>query len=154
MRRSAHLEQVVLIVLGDGEKRESFEREARALLGDRLHMPGFVNQSQLGPYFVASDVFVMPSRRETWGLVVNEAMQFGLPVISGSHVGSHQDLVVEGETGMVFESENAADLVRCIDALVSQPEKTREMGEAAHRHVGLYSTEASARGILQAIGVA
>ncbi|MBW2274773.1 MAG: glycosyltransferase, partial [Deltaproteobacteria bacterium] len=84
LKRSAHPEKVVLIVLGEGEEREAFEREARALLGDRLLMPGFVNQSQLGPYFVAADVFVMPSLLETWGLVVDEAMHFGLPVVTGS----------------------------------------------------------------------
>jgi len=77
-------------------------------------MPGFVSQSQLGPYFVAADVFVMPSLLETWGLVVDEAMHFGLPVVTGSMVGSHQDLIVDA----------------------------------------LYSTEASARGILEALGLA
>jgi len=117
-------------------------------------MPGFVSQSQLGPYFVAADVFVMPSLLETWGLVVDEAMHFGLPVVTGSMVGSHQDLIVEGETGMVFESGDAGDMARCIDAVVSQPAKTREMGEAARRRVALYSTEASARGILEALGLA
>jgi glycosyltransferase involved in cell wall biosynthesis len=86
LRHVPQRERIALVIVGDGELKEQVEREGRSVLGDRLKMPGFVNQSQIGKYFLASDVFALPSHHETWGLVVNEAMQFGLPVIVSDHV--------------------------------------------------------------------
>ena len=146
-------DRIALLIVGDGELRQRVEATARALLGDRLHMPGFVNQSQLGRYYAAADALVLPSDYETWGLVVNEAMQFGLPAVVSSKVGCHRDLVLEDQTGMVFEQGNAAALARCLERLCQQPGLTARLGERARAHVASYSTEASAAGIRRALGI-
>src|SRR5205814_1609538 len=86
-------DRVTFIVLGDGPDRAWIEREGKKLLGDSFLLAGFKNQSELAPYFKAADVFVLPSLYETWGLVVNEAMHFGLPVIVSDAVGCAADLV-------------------------------------------------------------
>ena len=107
------LSRVHLLVLGDGEQRAELVAQATAILGNRLHMAGFVNQSELGRWYAAADCLVLPSRQgagETWGLVVNEALQFGLPAIVSAGVGCHRDLVIENETGNVFADSSAAEL--------------------------------------------
>ena len=145
-------EKLTLIMLGDGELRPEIEARALKVLGGRVIIPGFVNQTQLGRYFRAADVFVLPSVYETWGLVVNEAMHFRLPAIVSSGVGCAPDLIRDGETGRVFAVGDARELAECLDAFVHSPERAGIMGGVAGEHIRRYSTEASTAGILQALG--
>jgi glycosyltransferase involved in cell wall biosynthesis len=101
----------------------------------------------------AADVLVLPSVYETWGLVVNEAMHFRLPAIANSGVGSATDLIRDGETGRVFSVGDAKELADRLEAFLPAPERAREMGAAAGDHIRRYSTEASATGITQALGL-
>jgi glycosyltransferase involved in cell wall biosynthesis len=83
-----------LVALGDGPLRGAFQPAAEALLPGRCRFLGFRNQSELGSCYAMADVLVFPSRQgETWGLVVNEALQFGLAVIASDHVGCARDLL-------------------------------------------------------------
>jgi glycosyltransferase involved in cell wall biosynthesis len=140
-----------LIAMGDGVLRQSFEHEARALLGDRFIAPGFVNQSRLAEFFLAADAFVMPSTFETWGLVVNEAMHFGLPVISSDRVGCHADLVRDDRTGYVYRSDDSEQLAARMRLLMQSEQRCREMGQAARAHIERYSIAHSVAGILRAL---
>ncbi len=146
------LGDVELLVLGDGALREEVLSRGRRVLGDRFHAAGFVNQSELGPYFAAADALVLPSSYETWGLVVNEAMYFGLPSIVSDRVGCRPDLVRPGETGFVFRSGDAPGLTRAIQQMLDDRNQTREMGQRARALVRSYSTEAARDGILRATG--
>lgn len=151
--RLANRERLTLIMLGDGELRPEIETRAREILGGRAVIPGFVNQTHLGRYFRAADVLVLPSVYETWGLVVNEAMHFRLPAIASSGVGCAADLIRDGETGRVFSVGDAKELADRLEAFLHAPERAREMGAAAGEHIRRYSTEASATGITQALGL-
>jgi glycosyltransferase involved in cell wall biosynthesis len=87
-----------LAIVGDGEERQRLEQQAA---GDPdIRFLGFRNQTELPRYFDLCDVFVLPSRHEPWGLVVNEAMNAGRAVVVSDDVGCQQDLVREGETGL------------------------------------------------------
>jgi glycosyltransferase involved in cell wall biosynthesis len=122
----ARLEPVVrarihLLVAGDGELREVLAAAGREHLGDRLHLFGFLNQTEIGRVYACGDVLVLPSQRgagETWGLVVNEAMQFGLFPLVSDGVGCAHDLVV-GDGGEVFESGSAEQLEKAIRIAVA-----------------------------------
>jgi glycosyltransferase involved in cell wall biosynthesis len=153
IRAHRHRDRVVLIALGDGELRDEFVPAARALLGDRFIFPGFVNQSQLGRYFRAADALVMPSRHETWGLVVNEAMHYGLPVIVTDQTGCHHDLVLPERTGLVIPRDDATALARAMEWLSDEPARARAMGTAAGRHIEGYTVAQSARGVFAALGL-
>ena len=79
-------------------------------------LAGFLNQSELPRAFACADAFVLFSRYgETWGVVVNEAMNFGLPVLVSDKVGSGTDLVQESRNGYVVPAEDV-DLIRSQDA--------------------------------------
>lgn len=140
-------ERVWVIMLGDGEQRAAVTKQAHGLLGNRALLLGFVNQRHLGSYFRAADVFVLPSMYETWGLVVNEGMQFSLPPLVSSGVGCHPDLVIPGQTGYVFPVGDAAALARDLQRFLDQPALAERLGRAARKRVGLYSSRASVRGV-------
>jgi len=81
-----------LIFLGSGELEKSLQAKAAPFPG-RIHFAGFINQSEIAPFYLAADILVLPSRRagETWGLVVNEALQAGCAVIVTDAVGCHRE---------------------------------------------------------------
>ncbi len=107
----ADLKGSILVLVGEGEmKAPNLEYVSNAGIKNIL-LPGFVNQSRLPLYYKAADVFVLPSGAgETWGLVVNEAMNFSLPVIVSSLAGCSADLVRPGENGYVYDCGNIVQL--------------------------------------------
>jgi len=142
---------VRLRVAGSGEMTSQLKARCDAL-NVPAHFTGFLNQTEMWRAYVGADVFVLPStNRETWGLVVNEAMLFGLPAIVSDEVGCGPDLVVEGETGWIF-SGGLDGLVDCMRGAVAQRIRLRPMGQAARERVRQnYSMEVATYGLLQAI---
>jgi glycosyltransferase involved in cell wall biosynthesis len=143
--------RITLILLGDGPERAELETAGRSILGDRLQITGFVNQSQIGKYYAAADLFVLPSQFETWGLVVNEAMQFGLPVIVSDRVGCRHDVVLEGITGFSFEVGNSAQLAERLQLFLADRRLGPRIGDAAALHIQKYSIKNAAAGIAEAV---
>ena len=119
-----------LLVLGEGALREWFSRESERLLGGRCRFAGFVNQGELGRWYATADALVFPSRQgETWGLVVNEALQFGLALLVSDHAGSARDLVAgrwpPPPGSCVFPSGDAAALAAAIRHLLAAEGSSR-----------------------------
>jgi len=102
--------EMALCLVGDGNLKETLERQAASLGCENVLFAGYVGFPQNVEYYKMADVFVLPSLHEPWGLVVNEAMIMGLPVIASSKVGCRKDLVVEGKNGFVFEDGNVEEL--------------------------------------------
>jgi len=151
--RLSDRENMALIVLGDGPLKDRVVQRGRAILGPRFLFQGFVNQSHLGQYFLAADAFVLPSNFETWGLVVNEAMQFGLPVVVSHMVGCGRDLVPENRTGFVFPSGDSEALGDCLRKLAEDRQLARRMGRQSRQVISAYTVEAAVDGILKAVGI-
>ena len=97
-----------LIIVGDGSLRAELEKQAEVI--DDVIFAGYTVFPEIVKYYKTADVFVLPSSYEPWGLVVNEAMIMGLPVIVSSDVGCRVDLIDNNENGFVFESGNSVDL--------------------------------------------
>ncbi len=96
---------------------------------------GFRQIDQNPAFYALSEAFVLPSIYEEWGLVVNEAMACGRPVIVSRTVGSAEDLVVPGLNGYHFDPESAGDLADKLIQLESDPEKRAAMGAAAEERI-------------------
>lgn len=146
--------RVHVIVAGDGELRVSLESELRGIIGERAHFLGFLNQSEIGRAYVMADYLILPSKRgagETWGLVVNEAMQFGLPAIVSDAVGCHPDLVREVVTGWSFPAGNAAALAAVLRTAIGISSARRsELASAAQEQVAAFSSSNAANGLVEA----
>ena len=113
--------QAHAVFIGDGEERRALERRAAALgVAEHCSITGFVNQGELPAWYAASDALVLPSdARETWGLVVNEAMAAGLPVIVSDAAGCAPDLVEEGANGFTYPCGDVAALTDRLARIVT-----------------------------------
>jgi glycosyltransferase involved in cell wall biosynthesis len=139
------------LIVGDGP--------LKAALGDyrRRHeipcvMAGFQNQRRIAATYAAADALVLPSTSgETWGLVVNEAMACGLPVIVSDQVGCAADLVLDDETGFTYPCGDVAALAERVGALAGDRRRRDRMSAGASAHIVAYSPEAAADGVLHAI---
>lgn len=140
-----------LLFIGDGEERAVLEMRVRALGWTSVKFLGFKNQTELPRYYDLCDVFVLPSEDEPWGLVVNEVMNAGKPVIVSDRVGCGPDLVRCGENGFVFPVGDVEALARCLHDVTVNPELCRRMGEAGLRIISTWNFEADVTGLLQAL---
>ena len=103
------LPELNLNVIGFGEQ----EAELKQLAKENVHFLGAVANKQLSSYYQQADVFILPSNSEVWGLVIEEALNNGTPVIVSDKVGCRDDLVTE-ETGLVFNAGNHESLTHAI----------------------------------------
>lgn len=144
-----------LIFAGEGPSRPALESEARALgIGAKVRFFGFVNQSGLPEIYSASDLFVLPSEYEPFGVVVNEAMLCGCSVIVSDRVGARFDLVQEGETGFVFPFGDIEKLSATLSRAINDPEHLKEMGEASRRRMSRWSPADNISGFERAVALA
>lgn len=119
-----------LIMVGEGEKRGEMEEFINNQKLKNIRLTGFINQTQISKYYSIADVFVMCSGiGETWGLSVNEAMNFSLPVVVSKTCGSSYDLVKDGINGFVFEEGNIDQLTQKVLEIIQFPEKCLTMGK-------------------------
>lgn len=122
-----------LLIVGKGNA-EPYLKMAKTLgISDQVVFAGVTDEVEA--YYLASDLFVMPSRMDTFGLVVLEAMAAGLPVVISANVGA-ADLVTQGISGFILpESPTAQDMTASLIRLMN-PELRRSMGEAARQVAG------------------
>ena len=104
-------DKIWILVVGDGNLKNVFQDSLKKILNNRVIFTGFTPQSLIGKYYTISDSLILPSSTgETWGLVVNEAIQFGKRIIISNKVGSSNDLFFDNDIGYVFKSNDAYDL--------------------------------------------
>ncbi|CAF0694449.1 glycosyltransferase family 4 protein [Candidatus Methylacidithermus pantelleriae] len=144
-------EKAWLLLVGDGPLRRAVTEYVRQNGLKRVVMVGFLNQKEIGKAYCIGDVLVLPSRwGETWGLVVNEAMNFGLPIIVTERVGCAPDLVLEGENGFVVPAGDPVFLAKAIDRVLGDPALRARMGEVSREIVNRYTPRVCADGIIKA----
>ncbi len=108
---------------------------------------GFCNQSEMPAAYAAADLLVLPSEGETWGLVANEALACGLPIIVSDACGCAADLAADGSAGRVFPMGNVAALADCISSVLARP----PTNAAIARKASDYSLARAAQGIEAAL---
>ncbi len=125
-----------LVLCGDGEMRSQIEQKIHELgIQDRVHLTGFLQQSELLPYFAHAKCFIHASTTEQWGLVVNEAMAAGLPVLVSNRCGCYEYLVIEGSTGFGFDPYKTSTLVNRMLSLTSGEFSLDKLSSAAVQHI-------------------
>jgi glycosyltransferase involved in cell wall biosynthesis len=114
-----------LIFIGDGELKQSLRNYVDELGAGSVYFFGFQNRNEIPKFYAISDVLVLPSIRETWGIVVNEAMCFGLPVIVSRQVGAGIDLVRDGQNGYSVETDG--DSLSCRIKQIAELSKEKRL---------------------------
>lgn len=144
-----------LVAVGDGPLRDRLERERKKLgLDGCVHFPGFKQYEDLPAYYGLARALVLPSLRDTWGLVVNEAMAAGLPVVVSDACGSSTDLVRHGENGLVVPARNAGALAGALSKISAPTVQLRDMGRKSREIIAEWSPERFARSMQHAAEIA
>jgi glycosyltransferase involved in cell wall biosynthesis len=143
--------QPYLVIVGDGEERAALERQAAESGLEGVRFCGFRNQSELPRFFDMASVFVLPSRHEPWGLIVNEVMNAGRAVVVSDDVGCQPDLVEDGVEGCVFPAGDVAALTEALRRVLATPETAVVMGQRALEKIETWDFEEDVRGLRRAI---
>jgi glycosyltransferase involved in cell wall biosynthesis len=155
-RATADHEPWKLVLMGDGELRGELERLRDELkLGEAVLMPGFKQYQELPAYYGLAGAFVHASTVEQWGLVVNEAMAAGLPVLVSRNCGCAADLVQDGVNGYVFDPLDSDMLTGLLLKVAGMPEGERAaMGDASQRIIAHWNLPAFEQNIVLAVQAA
>lgn len=134
----------LLLFVGRGPLQDAVAERARRLGVDAV-FAGFRQGRELAAHYLASDFLILSSRDDPWGLVVNEAMAAGLPVVCSDACGARLDLVEDGVTGFGFRAGDAGDLGRAIGDLLGSDMVA--MGDAARHRIAEWTPERSAESL-------
>ena len=138
-----------LLIVGDGEERRTLEARAAGL--EQVRFCGFRNQSELPRFFDLATVFVLPSRHEPWGLIVNEVMNAGKPVILSDDVGCQPDLITDGVEGCIFPVGDTVALADALRRVLADETTAAAMGQRARARISSWSFEEDVRGLRTAL---
>lgn len=138
-----------LLLIGNGEGEARYRNFCKTNNIKNVFFIGFVHQEELGAYYAASDVFVLPTQSDPWGLVLNEAMACKLPVISSNVAGAAYDLIINAENGYRYEKGNIKELIETLKKVLNSDRKP--MGARSYEIIQNFSPQRCAAGILEAI---
>ena len=140
-----------LVIVGDGEQRAALEQQASATGLDGIRFCGFRNQSELPRFFDLATVFVLPSRHEPWGLIVNEVMNAKRAVVVSDDVGCAPDLIEDGVNGCVYPAGDVEALAVALRHVLKTPGRAELLGERAFARVQAWGFEEDVRGLRRAL---
>ncbi len=140
-----------VVMVGSGEMATELVNLATRLRLENVHFHGFANQSILPQIYGASDVFVLPSENEPWGLAVNEAMCAGLPIVASVQVGCAADLVHAGINGQTFAAGNVRALANALHPILVDRETRKRMSAASCAIISRWSYAECAAGLQAAL---
>ena len=140
-----------LVFAGDGMFRKELEDQASRITAGTFRFAGFVHREQLASYYALAETLILPTYTDTWGLVVNEAMACGLPVIVSDTAGCAVDLVKENWNGLVIPSRDDLSLGAAMEKLANQPDLRATMAAHSLQLISEYSSQHWSAGIAEAV---
>lgn len=142
-----------LVLVGDGTKRSAMEGYIKDYKLEKVHFLPFLPQHLIKQIYQRAQAFILPSAfGETWGLVINEAMASGLPVIVSNKVGCVGTLVNEGYNGFVFDPNQTSSLLEKLNKfLMLDPEEKKAMGQASQQIIQRWGLDKFNEGMVSAI---
>ena len=143
LKAAVSLEKDADIYIVGGEPTEEYLKMCADLELSNIHFLGFMKKENLVKYYQAADLFVLPTREDIWGLVINEAMAFGLPVITTDRCVAGLELVEDGINGYIVPVGDAQSLAEKMNAVLSADYEA--MGAASLEKVRPYTLENMAR---------
>lgn len=144
--------EAALLFVGSGELEPGLREVAgRRGIGD-VYFAGFRNQSELPRYYAVADIFVLPSEDEPWGLVINEVMCAGVPVVASEEIGAVPDLVRDGINGLTFRVGDVGQLARCLNRLIADPAWRQQLEQNSLAIIADWNLDRCVEGVRAALG--
>ena len=141
-----------LLFIGDGEEKEVLQKKIKQFnFESNVKLLGFKNQLELPLYFTMCDVFVLPSEKEPYGLVINEVLNCAKPVITTTEVGCAKDLIFHGINGFIYEPNNIKDLSKYLKYFIKDRNLSKIMGKKSLDKINNWSFVQSVEGIFKAL---
>jgi glycosyltransferase involved in cell wall biosynthesis len=134
-----------LVFAGDGPLRAELQAAAQSIFPGCVHFAGFVDRDELATYYSLAECLVLPTHSDTWGMVVNEAMACGLPVICTRIAGCAADLV--RSNGLLVSPKNISELGAAMQEIAADSGLRARMSVESRRLIQNYSPEYCADGI-------
>lgn len=130
---------IALVVIGGDESiYDEVLINVNKKIRQHIFFPGFMQEAKLCQYYMAADVFVLPTHHDEWGLVINEAMAKGLPIITTDMCGAGLEIIKNGENGFVIHDNDECELKNKIEYLIDNKEVREYMRrkniEVAHKY--------------------
>ena len=144
-----------LIIAGSGPLEAQMRHEVEARRIPNVHFAGFMNQTEVSRAYASADIFTLLSREhETFGVVVAEAMNFGLPVVVSDRVGCAADLVSRDFNGHITPFDDVQAAAESLAHLVDHPARRQSMGLGSAQRIKQWGVERTAAGVLAATAAA
>jgi glycosyltransferase involved in cell wall biosynthesis len=140
-----------LSIVGTGSLRQRIGERVASTAMRPVRLLGHQARDDLADRYADADIFVFPSVSDPWGLVLNEAMAAGLPVVASSAAGAVADLVQHGRNGFVVDPWDAGALRDSLSALIEDPSGRIRMGRASSAMIEAFSPQAWANGMREAV---
>lgn len=134
-----------------GKPTEEYQTLKNTYQLKNLHFIDFKKKDELAEYYQAADLFVLPTREDIWGLVINEAMAFGLPVITTNRCIAGLELIENKKNGFIIENEHADELAEKIMEILTCPELCKEMSQNNIQQIQNYTIEKMAARYLEVL---
>lgn len=119
---------ICLVILGDGALKSDLENVCANNGIKDVRFTGWVSEEAKIVYYSVADIFVLPTLEDVWGMVVNEAMACGLPLVSTKSSGSAVDMIMPGENGLIVDAEDVEQLYSAMKTIISNEELAKKMG--------------------------
>ena len=142
---------MTLLLVGEGKLIEEAEKIISRLPNVNLSKTGYVVPEQLPLYYALSDIVVLPSNIDTWGMVVNEAMAAGKPIICSTGAGASRDIISDGVNGFIFEKGNYYQLSKQIERLMLDKILYRRFITKADERLEYYTIDYASEQFLKAV---
>ena len=144
-------QRVGLVFVGDGAARPQLEEQAASIATGQIRFAGFAQRENLAVYYALAEMLILPTYTDTWGLVVNEAMACGLPVILSRAAGCAADLLKENWNGLLVPPHDVSSLAAAMENLGDHHDLCVTMGDNSRQHVSQYSPDGWSIGIARAV---
>ena len=139
--------QVGLVFVGEGSAKKGLMERAANIQPGVIRFPGFAQRDQLATFYALAEVLVFPTLSDPWGLVVNEAMACGLPIIATSVAGCTADLVQNGHNGLVIPPDDIEQLAEAMAVFARDSTLAPSMGLHSLELIDSFSPESCAAGL-------
>jgi len=140
LRAAAKFPEYGVYIVGGSVPQEYSDLREKLHLGN-VHFRGFKSGKEIAEYYRAADVFVLPTREDIWGLVINEAMGYGLPVITTDRCLAGLALVANGKNGYIVSAGKAGPLAESVRLILGNEETAARMSEVSLRRIKAYTVE-------------